>query len=246
MKRGYSIVMLLVVCLAAAQLSAQSPAGGAGAGQKPPAAAPQAESNAFPEDTSKVPVLPSNNLSVPPGGSDSGSENGSDYGSAPLAGEERDPVRSPDDAAPQADSGEQQDWSSSLTGMDKLLPASDDDRQGKRKKKEAEIEPEHQETASEDIKVGNFYLDTKDWKGALSRFQSAMVLDPDEPEVYWGLAECERHLGDFADARAYYQKVVDYDPDSRHGKEARKALRDPEIANAKKAISGQTAGVTQK
>jgi len=35
--------------------------------------------------------------------------------------------------------------------------------------------------------------------------------------------------------------VVEYDPDSRHGKEARKALKDPAIANAKKIVAGQPA-----
>jgi len=29
--------------------------------------------------------------------------------------------------------------------------------------------------------------------------------------------------------------VAEYDPDSKHGKEARKALKEPEIANAKAA-----------
>ena len=72
--------------------------------------------------------------------------------------------------------------------------------------------PEHHETAAEDENVGSYYLENKDWKGALSRFQSALVLDPDNPDVYWGLAESERHLGDFADARANYQKVMEYDP----------------------------------
>ena len=100
-------------------------------------------------------------------------------------------------------------------------------------------EPAHQESASEDINVGGYYLDKKNWHAALSRFQSAMVLDPENPDVYWGLAEAERHLGDFADARSYYQKVVDYDPDSKHGKESIKALKDPEIANAKTAAHGQ-------
>jgi tetratricopeptide (TPR) repeat protein len=91
------------------------------------------------------------------------------------------------------------------------------------------------ETSAEDIEVGQYELDRKNWKAALSRFESAMVLAPDEPEVYWGLAESERHLGNLAEARGYYQKVVDYDPDSKHGKEARKALKEPEIANAKAA-----------
>jgi tetratricopeptide (TPR) repeat protein len=89
--------------------------------------------------------------------------------------------------------------------------------------------------------VGKYYLDNKNWKAALSRFESALVLDPDNPDVYWGLAESQRHLGNFADARANYQKVVDYDPDSRHGKDARKALKDPEIANAKSSAQPSAA-----
>ena len=48
--------------------------------------------------------------------------------------------------------------------------------------------------------------------------------------------------GDFADARANYLKVTEYDPDSRHAKDARKALKDPEIANAKPESAGQAAG----
>ena len=59
-----------------------------------------------------------------------------------------------------------------------------------------------------------------------------MVLAPDEPEVYWGLAEANRHLGNFAEAKANYQKVIDYDPDSKHAKDAKKALKEPELANA--------------
>jgi predicted TPR repeat methyltransferase len=71
----------------------------------------------------------------------------------------------------------------------------------------------------------------------LSRFQSALVLAPEDPEVYWGLAVSQQHMGDFAGARANYEKVLEYDPDSKHGKEAKKALKEPELANAKPAPS---------
>ncbi len=151
----------------------------------------------------------------------------------PLRSEDLDPVRSPDDLAAEAESAPSSDSSSSQMGMDKILPSIDDEKpQGKKRKLEVPG-PEHKETSAEDIEVGKYELDLKNWKAALSRFESAMVLAPDDPEVYWGLAECERHLGNLAEARSYYQKVVDYDPDSKHGKEARKALKDPEIANAK-------------
>jgi tetratricopeptide (TPR) repeat protein len=145
-----------------------------------------------------------------------------------------DPVRTPEQAGDAAESGEQK-YSSSQAGMSDLIPGPDDDtaQPGKKRATNAEIEPEHQESAPEDENVGSYYLANKDWKGALSRFESALVLDPDNPDVYWGLAECQRHLGDFADARANYLKVMEYDPGSHHAKDARKILEDPEIANAK-------------
>ena len=75
-------------------------------------------------------------------------------------------------------------------------------------------------------------MSLKHWKAALSRYQSALVTDPENPEVYWGIAESQRQLGDYANAKANYQKVMDYDPDSKHGKEAKKLLKDPQLANA--------------
>ena len=148
-------------------------------------------------------------------------------------------MRSPDDPAPDAGNGADENSSSSLAGMDKVLPKADDDQPGKGRRRLGVVVPEHKETSSEDINVGKYYLETKNWKAALSRFESALVLTPDEPEVYWGLAEAERHVGDFWDARAHYLKLLDYDPDGPHGKAARKAIKDPEIANAKSPAVGQ-------
>jgi hypothetical protein len=238
MKRGFLIVPVVAGCLmGSARLSAQAPAAQntpAEAGQKPVATpAKPAEANPFPEDTGNVPVMPSNTTPALP----DGTYGGNDSVRVPLPSEDLDPVRSPDDPAPDTDRAQPLESSSSSAGMDKLLPGPDDDDQpqGRKKRKLAVPGPEHQETSAEDINVGRYYLDTKNWKAALSRFESAMVLAPDEPEVYWGLAESERHLGNFADARGYYRKVAEYDPDSKHGKEAMKALKEPEIANAKAA-----------
>jgi tetratricopeptide (TPR) repeat protein len=241
------IVALVLVCLLAVapRLGAQAqPANNAsGAGQNPPAtpqqpARGQKQSNAnpFPEDTSDVPVIPTGNApDLLPG------ENGEAGSRMPLPPVDLDPVRSPEDAGRAAEDQEQSS-SSSLAGMGSLLPSPDDDTQpGKRNRKGSQIVPEHHETAAEDEDVGNYYLDSKNWKAALSRFESALVLDPDNPDVYWGLAESERHLGDFASARANYLKVTQYDPDSRHAKDARKALKEPEIANAKASPSAQPA-----
>ncbi|MGD1062997.1 MAG: tetratricopeptide repeat protein [Terracidiphilus sp.] len=208
------------------------PAAGA---QNPPAAQTparvqtQSDQNPFPEDTSDIPVMPTH---VSPG-TIPGDSDETRAGRIPMPADDVDPVRSPEDAGT-ASENQQQSSSSSLAGMRDLLPPADDDVQpGKHHRKGEQTVPEHHETAAEDESVGQYYIDRKDWKAALSRFQSALVLDPDNPDVYWGLAEAEYHLGNFADARANYQKVMDCDPGSRHAKEARKALADPAIANAK-------------
>jgi tetratricopeptide (TPR) repeat protein len=163
-----------------------------------------------------------------------------------LPSEDLDPVRSPDDPEPEAAGAQETDSSSSLSGLANLLPPAESDQPDKKRKLFVK-EPTHQEASSKDIDVGIYYLQTKNWKGALSRFESALVLDPENPDVYWGLAESNRHLSNFADARANYAKVVEYDPDSRHGKDAKKALNEPEIANGKNAIQAAPAGMnTQK
>ena len=151
-----------------------------------------------------------------------------------------DPVHSPEDAAAAAESGERQ-WSSSQAGMRDLLPPAGDAAQPRRRRDQAGTEAliPH-ETATEDEHVGAYYLSNGDWKAALSRYESALVLDPDNPDVYWGLAESQRHLGQFAEARDNYRKVMIYDSGSRHAKEARKALADPRIANAKPQQVAQT------
>jgi tetratricopeptide (TPR) repeat protein len=160
-----------------------------------------------------------------------------------LPGDDLDPVRSPDDPAPAATSEVDAGSSSSMAGLERLLPPPDEEQPSKKRRLAVVKQPTHQEAAAREIEVGDYYMQTKDWKGALSRFESALVLDPENPEVYWGLAEADRHLGNLADARANYQKVAEYDPDSRHGKEARKALKEPEIANGKNAAASQPAAV---
>jgi tetratricopeptide (TPR) repeat protein len=254
MKRGFWIALVLASSLVAiASLYAQTPAGGgaaqsgqskqAGDAQKPAAAQPQTGSNPFPEDTSSVPVMPSKTTpDLPPG-----TFTGSERDEVSLPGEDQDPVRSPEDPATSSAGGQEQDSSSSSSaaGLDSLLPTADDDQPGKRKKKGTEAEPTHQETAGEDLSVGKYYLESKNWRAAQSRFQSALVLAPEDPDVYWGLAESARHLGDFAAARANYLKVIEYDPDSRHAKEAAKALKEPDLAHAKASAPGQPASGTR-
>lgn len=198
-----------------------------GSAQKPS----QDNGNPFPGDEKSVPIMPSGN--TPDYSADF---NGDTHAAVPAV--DKDPVRSPEDEAP-GGSDSNSGFSSSQSGLGNVMAPPTDEPERKRKKgDDSALDAFPRETPKEDVNVGNYYLDTKDWRGALSRFQSALVLAPDDPDVYWGLAECERHLGQFAEARANYLKVMEYDPGSRHAKDAKKALRDPEIANAK-PVAGQ-------
>lgn len=255
MKRGVGIAIALAGCLLVApglcaQVGAGNGAGNSadGAGQskaqgntKKAAPAPQQQAapqsrpqgaNPFPEDLSTVPLMPTKADDMP-----TDTFSGSDNAAASLPGDDLDPVRSPDAEGAPESSEPAQVSSSRESNLDSLLPAPGDDETGKRKKKGA-IDEAPVETPQKDISVGKYYLDQKNWKAAQSRFQSALVLAPEEPEVYWGLAESARHLGNFVDAKANYQKVIDYDPGSRHAKEAEKLLKDPQIESAK-AATGQ-------
>lgn len=208
--------------------------------QQQPAQKPPAESNPFPEDTKDVPVVPTSG--EPAATLPSPATKDESAGTTSLLKEDTDPAHSPDDPPPGAsdsDSG----FSSSLTGANDVnIP--DEPRPGKHKKTD---EPAvHQETAKEDEDVGAYELSLRHWKAALSRYQSAVVTDPENPEVYWGMAEAQRQLGDYANAKANYQKLMEYDPDSKHGKEAKKLLKQPELANAPAVSANHPAATVQQ
>ncbi|MGA7857178.1 MAG: tetratricopeptide repeat protein [Terracidiphilus sp.] len=204
-------------------------------GSAKPAAKAPAESNPFPEDTSTVPVMPT--ASSP--GAPIPLPDAADYGNVPVPGEDADPVHSPDDA--NTSSASSSDSSDSATGLDQLLKPPPETR--KEKGKDADAVPV--DGPKEDENVGSYYIETKNWKAALSRFDSALVLDPENPEVYWGLAEAQRNLGDYANAKANYLKVMEYDPDSKHAKEAKKILKQPEMVNAPAVSSNSAPAKTQ-
>jgi tetratricopeptide (TPR) repeat protein len=244
MKRRIRIKFVLGCCLAAVPLvstwpaTAQAPAKPAN-GQQAPAQKPGSDANPFPEDTSTIPVVPTTAQpgSVPPAPSETGKGNSE---TTSLLHDDTDPIKSPDDpvgGSSDSDSG----FSSSLQGADDVKIPAEPEKPGKHKKPD---EPTHQETAKEDENVGVYYLDQKNWKAALSRFESALVLDPENPDVFWGMAEAQRQLGDYTNAKANYLKVMEYDPDSRHSKDAKKYLKQPEIANAP-AVPVNQPGKTQ-
>jgi tetratricopeptide (TPR) repeat protein len=241
MYRGIGIVLVLAGWMLAFPAQGQQGNGGSAPAQGKQAqqqttqqpGSPK-DANPFPTDTRDVPVMPSRENpapATPPTGSYSNADQIEDS-QYPLQAD-KDPVASPDEANAPENSDSQMSSSNSKS-LDSILPPPGDDESSKKGRKSGdEIDGMPKETAAQDISVAKYYLDNKNWRAALSRYQSAMVLAPEDPEVYWGLAVSQHHMGDYANARANYEKVIEYDPDSKHAREAKKALKEPELANAK-------------
>jgi len=242
MKRRIQIAFALGCCFslapaAVAQAPPPSPAQEqpSSDAQQTPQKKPGPEANPFPEDTSNIPVVPTTAqpAAVPPAPPEANGSSAS--ATTSLLHDDSDPVRSPDDPVG-GSSGSEGEFSSSSQGGDAVNIPAEPEKPGKHKK--PEVAP-FKESAKQDESVGAYYLDQKNWRAALSRFESALVLDPENPDVFWGLAEAQRQLGDYANAKANYLKVMEYDPDSKHSKDAKKYLKQPEIANAPAVSTNQ-------
>lgn len=78
--------------------------------------------------------------------------------------------------------------------------------------------------AVEDVKVGGYYLNQRDYKGSYARFKEATLVDPDNADAVFGLAEAARGLNHKDEAVQNYRLYLDAVPNSKKAKEARKAL----------------------
>jgi len=187
-----------------------------------PAKPSSGSDNPFPGEDTNVPIIPTPGT---PGADTASGGNGSgDAGRTPRRDfdPDGDPVRIPDPLGNFTATDDT--FSSSRSGL-KQLPADEpiDARAGKSSKTREQL-------VKEDIDVGSFYLDKKDWKGAKSRFADAFGLDAENPDALWGLAESERHLQLYADAADHYKLFLSYEPDGKRVREARKGLEEAEAA----------------
>ena len=78
--------------------------------------------------------------------------------------------------------------------------------------------------STEDVKIGGFYLDQHDYKGAYARYKEATLVNPENADAVFGLAEAARGLNRKDEAADNYRIYLDAFPDGKKAKEARKAL----------------------
>ena len=224
------------------QSSPQPAAPQSGKPQTPAPDAKPGSDNPFPGEDENAPVLPTGPGDAPeaaPRPGEAAGDRASDRaGDSASAARQRgddpdgDPVRTPDPAGLRENDG----FSSSRSGGPDLpMEDTTDARPGKSVKNKT-----REQLVQEDLDVGEFYTEKKNWKAAQLRYAAAFALDRENPDAVWGMAEAERHLQMYKEAAEHYQLFLSYDPDGPHGKAARKGLEEVEssLASGVKKDSG--------
>lgn len=85
-------------------------------------------------------------------------------------------------------------------------------------------EQKKEKQAAEDIEVGYFYMNKKNYRAAESRLQEAAELKPDAAAAWVGLAQAQQKLGKDDAARQSYEEYLKLNPDSAGAEQAKKAM----------------------
>ncbi len=83
-------------------------------------------------------------------------------------------------------------------------------------------EPEKQ--AAHDLEVGETYLSQNKFEAAYGRFEEAVRLSPGNPVACFRLAESLQGLQRLDEARLYYKRYLELQPQGHDAAEARKAV----------------------
>jgi tetratricopeptide (TPR) repeat protein len=105
-----------------------------------------------------------------------------------------------------------------------------------------EMHPWNPYRAAKDDEVGDFYFKQGNYKGALARFQDALVYKDNDAVANFKMAECYEKLGQPEEAIPHYQAYLKILPEGPFSKQARKALKKlgaPEKQTSEKASTRQ-------
>ena len=190
----------------AATQGADKSSGQAPAAQAPAKKPSTAEDNPFPEDISRKAAAEAQ--------ADAGDP------SAPEAPNSA----APNPAAPTA--AKQEQGSSSTDNTDKFRLDDPARKQLKLGSPDGSADVYDPKRATEDVRVGKFYLQTGYSRGAYERFKDATTYDHENVEAVFWLAEAARKMNLDQEAEENYQLYLEAEPDGANAKIARKALNE--------------------
>ena len=211
-----------------------------------PAAAPApgtspAKSFPFPSDTPAAPPAGQQNA---PGTAGSGSAGAPAASRFPFPGEDSSGKSGSSGSGPMKDAGSSGSSSSSSSSSSSgpidpdptAGPLGDGDndsaakaaeaRRAARQKQGIVFHQTADQREAEDLKVGAFYFNDGDYKGAYERATDAVSLAADDADAHLALAEAARRLGKLDEAETHYRKCLTLDPVPKTKKAAEKALKE--------------------
>lgn len=87
-----------------------------------------------------------------------------------------------------------------------------------------EMHPWNPYRAVKDDEVGDYYLKQGNYKGALARYQDALIYKENDAEANFRMAQCYEKLHQPEEAITYYNEYLKILPDGPFSKQAKKAL----------------------
>jgi tetratricopeptide (TPR) repeat protein len=87
-----------------------------------------------------------------------------------------------------------------------------------------EFHPWNPYKANKDIQVGDFYFKRKNYKGALGRYQDALYYKQNDAVATFRMGECEKKLGNKAEAKKYFEEYLKILPEGPLAKDAQAQL----------------------
>jgi len=87
-----------------------------------------------------------------------------------------------------------------------------------------ELHPWNPYRAAKDDEVGDFYLKQQNYKGAIARYQDALLYKNNDAVANFRLGQCFEKLDQPAEAIAHYQAYLKILPEGPYAKQAKKAL----------------------
>lgn len=129
-----------------------------------------------------------------------------------------------DNPKPASPSSDDQNYSSSrVSGLD--MPAADAASAVPAPSIATSL-PYNPKLARKDAEIGDFYMESGNFKGAYERFLEANRSDPGNAEAVYGLGESARHLDRRDEALRNYHLYLAALPNGPHAKEIRKAMKE--------------------
>jgi tetratricopeptide (TPR) repeat protein len=88
-----------------------------------------------------------------------------------------------------------------------------------------EMKPFNPYRANNDVEVGDYYFKMKNYKGALARYQDALVYKDNNAIANFRMAQCYEKLNQPHEAVSHYREYLKILPNGQYSKDARKALQ---------------------